>query len=397
MPTALLDLSMLGTNTRTRSIGRYISDLAVSLGAAPQTTTDMRVLGIERLGVMGGATVTHDLAGAVARLTDPHQRAIAHADWAYRVRLLLAGAARRAAPDLVHTGHPNATPLGELGCPRVTTCHDLIPLRFPRHYLGWRDGYRPGREKLDLRRYAAADHIIAVSETTASDLVELLDIRASKITVVHNGVDLERWQSEPGEHDQAVREGLGLSQASYVLCVGAANWRKNPEGALEALAKARARLADQDLVLVWAARLGSESRAKLQRQARALGIAGALRMIGYVSDTELAALYRGAVAQLFVSRAEGFGYPIVEAMATGCPVITSNISSMAEIAGDAAILVDPENIEAIAEGIVALARDDDERRRFAQLGVLRARQFALEHMANKTLDVYRDVIARRGR
>lgn len=389
MPTALLDLSVLATNTRTRGIGRYVSDLALALDAAPRTTSDLRVLGIEHLDVTGSATIAHDLKAAVARLTDPGKRAMPHAEWAYRVRLLLARAVKRIAPDVLHAGHPNATPLGQLPCPRVVTCHDLIPLRFPQHYLDWRDGFRAGRTRLDLRRYHSADHVIAVSETTAKDLVEMLGVPAKKITVVHNGVDLGRWRSEPAEHDHAVRRRLGLETTSYVLCVGAANWRKNPEGALEALRRASERRPDHSLTLVWAARLGAEEHRALTERARALGIEDAVKLVGWVSDPDLAALYRGAVAQLFVSRAEGFGYPVIEAMAAGCPVITSNLSSMAEIAGDAALLVDPERPDEIADALVTLAESVAERRRLAQRGLERARRFALAKMAAATLDVYR--------
>jgi glycosyltransferase involved in cell wall biosynthesis len=116
-------------------------------------------------------------------------------------------------------------------------------------------------------------------------------------------------------------------------------------------------------------------------------------LLGYIPDDALGALYRGAVAQLFVSRAEGFGYPVVEAMAAGAPVITSNRSSMAEIAGDAAILVDPEDPRAIADAITALGQSESERRRLSARGAARAHRFSLERMAEETIDVYRDVIA----
>ncbi|MCA9597964.1 MAG: glycosyltransferase family 4 protein [Myxococcales bacterium] len=393
MATTLLDLSVLATNTRTRGIGRYVADLALGIARAKRETTDLRVLGIERLGWVGNSVVTEDLEGAVERLTDLSVPARAHANWAYRVRVSLAAAAQSVAPDLIHTGHPNATPIGDLPCPRVTTCHDLIPLHYPKHYLTWRDGYRVGREKLDHRRYHSARHVIAVSQTTADDLIGLLRVPAEKVTVVYNGVDLSRWSSEPGEGDAEVRARYGLSEASYILGVGAANWRKNPVGTIQALARARKSVADQNLMLVWAARLGSETQRLLVSTARQEGVEDAVRLIGYVPDDELAALYRGAVAQVFVSRAEGFGYPVVEAMATGCPVITSDRSSMAEIAGDAAVLVDPEQTDAIADAIVQLATDPDARFSFAQRGVARAQQFSLEKMARRTLDVYRKVIA----
>jgi len=390
--TALLDLTVLATHARTRGIGRYVADLALGLARAGKRADDLRVLGVEELGFAGGAQVTEDLSGAVQRLSRSSVQA--HATWAYRVRVALSAAARALSPDVLHTGHPNATPLGNPGCPRVTTCHDLIPLRFPKHYVGWRDGTRASREWLDRRRFHSADHVIAVSESTANDLITLLGVSPQRITVVHNGVDLARWSSEPGEQDGAVRARLGLSESHYVLCVGSADFRKNHHGMLAALAKVRRARPDSDVVMVWAARLDLGMQLELRRSALEHGVSGALKLVGYVSDEELAALYRGAVAQLFPSRAEGFGYPVVEAMAAGCPVVTSDRSSLAEIAGDAAYQVDPEDDDAIADAIQTLLTDSGERDRMSARGTVRARRFALERMAEGTLEVYRDVVAR---
>jgi glycosyltransferase involved in cell wall biosynthesis len=388
--TALLDLSVLATEARTRGIGRYVGDLA--RGLAGISSPDVRVLGLEHLSWLGSPDVTEDLRGAVERLTSSKTPMEPHASWAYRLRVGLAAATRAVAPDLVHTGHPNATPLGNLGCPRVTTCHDLIPLRYPQHYLDWRDGFRQGRELLDYRRFHSAAHVIAVSETTANDLTTLLGVAGSKITVVYNGVDLAKWSAEPGDHDREIRAKHGVSESSYVLCVGAADWRKNHESVLHGLGRARARAPEAEIVLCWAARLDSSTQSDLRRAARAHGVADALRLIGYVDDEELAALYRGASAQLFPSRAEGFGYPVIEAMSAGCPVITSDRSSLVEVAGDAAILVDPEDSEAIEKAILRLVEDDDERRRLSVRGSARAKQFSIERMARETLEVYKRVI-----
>ena len=394
MPTVLLDLSVLTTNARTLGIGRYVADLARGLARVTQGSR-FRVLGVERLGFVGSERITEDLDGAVARLRDSRIAARPHVEWAYRVRVGLARAARRVSPDLVHTGHPGATPLGKFDCARITTCHDLIPLRYPRHYLTWRDGYRRGRQQLDQRRFHSATHVIAVSETSANDLITLLGIPASKITVVHNGVDLDRWTSEPAEEDTQARVRFDVAERSYILAVGDTNWRKNPEGVLRALAIARRRLRSHDLTLVWAARLNPVARGKLILMATELGVQDSLVLAGYVSDADLAALYRGAVAQVFVSRAEGFGYPALEAMAAGCPVITSDRSSMAEIAGDSAILVNPESPAAIADPITELAQDAEERRRWSQRGVARAARFSLDAMARNTLDVYEHVVTQR--
>jgi len=392
--TALLDLSVLATKTRTRGIGRYVADLATGIARRADTAPDLRVLGVEQLSWVGTADVTEDLSGAVQRLTAPGAPTRSHSSWASRVRLALGAATRAISPDLLHTGHPNATPLGKTGCPRVTTCHDLIPLRFPDRYLHALDGYRPGRERLDFRRYHSAEHVIAVSETTANDLTTLLGVPSSKITVVYNGVDLQRWSSEPVHGDAEVRERYGLSESSYVLCVGAADWRKNHDRMLAALAEVRRRMPDSPVVLGWAAQLDLATQLELKRSAFEHGVGSAFRFLGYVSDQELAALYRGALAQLFVSRAEGFGYPVVEAMACGCPVITSDRSSLAEVAGDAAVQLEPENSSAIADAILQLAQNDETRQQLSARGASRALGFSIERMADQTLEVYRQVVRR---
>ncbi len=392
MITALFDLSVLATSTRTRGIGRYIADLAHALGSAAHE--DVRVRGIERLHLSGRADVADDLDAAVWRLTASGAPRIAHAAWSYRVRVAAARATRALAPDVLHLGHPAATPLGNPGCPRVTTCHDLIPLLYPAHYLDWRDGFFVGRWWLDHRRFHSADHVIAVSESTAHDLVAVIGVPARRITVVHSGVDATRWSPLADADDAGARARFGLDGARYLLFVGAADWRKNAEGMLRALAIARR--SEPDLVLAWAARLDPDELDAVRSAAREAGVGDALRLLGYVPDAELAALYRGALAQLFVSRAEGFGYPLLEAMASGCPVIASDRATMAEIAGDAAWLVDPERPEAIADAIVGLTRSGSERQRLRDAGIARAARFTLARMAAGTLDVYRDV-ARRGR
>src|SRR5690606_33662556 len=145
----------------------------------------------------------------------------------------------------------------------------------------------------------------------------------------------------------------------------------------------------------WAGRLSAEDRQRVCAAAEEAGVADAVQLLGYVPDAELAALYRGATAQVFVSRAEGFGYPVVEAMACGCPVITSNRSSMIEMAEDAALTVDPEDPDAIAGAIVLLADDNAERRRLAERGVHRAQHYSLRKMGERTLEAYRHVVGSR--
>ena len=385
----LLDLSVLATATTTRGIGRYVSDLALELCRLAEERSDVQLLGVEALPWLGRTRVSDDVRGSVERLVLRPRRQ-AHAAWAYQVRLSLPRAVRKAAPDVLHSGHPNATPVGRVACPRVVTCHDLIPLVYPEHHTDWRDGGARGRLHLDRRRFHRADHVIAISHATANDLMMRLDVPRAKITVVHNGVDLSRWKPEPRSDDAAVRVAHGLN-SPYLLCVGAANWRKNSEGVMQGLVRARRQIGKNDLVVAWAARLGKDDQERVLSAAHAAGVADAVKLLGYVSDPDLAALYRGATAQVFVSRAEGFGYPVVEAMASGCPVITSNRSSLIEIADGAALTVDPEDADAIADAIVLLADDNGERHRLRARGIARAERFSLRRMAEQTLEVYASV------
>jgi glycosyltransferase involved in cell wall biosynthesis len=391
MATAALDIGVLQSSSRYRGIGRYTHDLARGLGAIKQPD-GLRVVGFELRSWTGRAALVSDLASAADRLADPDAPMMTHTRWAHRQRLVFARALRSSGADLVHNPHPEATPIGRLGCLRVITCHDLIPYRYPEFYAGWRDGYATGRRWLDRRRYHAADHIIAVSHATASDLISLAQVPASKITVVHNGVDLSKWSPSPEPDDAGIRDRHDLAEQPYLLYVGAAEWRKNPHGMMSALKLARSRPGCGELVLAWAGKLDGSWGRRIARAADELGLDNVVRPLGFVSDRDLAALYRGAVAQLFISRVEGFGYPVIEAMASGCPVVASNCSSTAEIATDAALSVDPEDHEAIAAAIAALVTDEGERSRLREAGLLRARRFSLERMALATREVYRELL-----
>jgi alpha-1,3-rhamnosyl/mannosyltransferase len=140
--------------------------------------------------------------------------------------------------------------------------------------------------------------------------------------------------------------------------------------------------------LVWAGRPAPGRIDAIRRLARELGQADAFVELGHVADHDLTALYRRAACLLFVSRCEGFGYPLVEAMASGCPVIASGTSSLAEVAGDAAVTVDPEAPAAIADAMRLLLDDPAERQRFVAAGAERARSFSVASMARATIQIY---------
>lgn len=384
---AVLDVSALATATRRTGIGRYLFDLALAL---PQASSDADVLLLCQLHWASAARFEPARNAALDRWFDAQRAPSAYWGWTYKVRVAMARALREIGADVVHSGHPNATPLGSLPCPRIVTCHDLIPLVYPNRYLSLGDGYGPGRRRLDQRRYHQSAHVIAVSQATRAQLIELLGVPESRISVVHNGVELERWRSEPQTLDAGVLDRLQI-RAPFVVYAGGADWRKNAEGMFGALKRCERHPLGRELQLVWAGSLNSETQRRLRRAAREQGVDGRLVLTGYVSDAELASLYRQATALLFVSRMEGFGYPIIEAMACGCPVITSDRSSMAEIAGTSAKLVDPENHEQIAAALTELLDSASERARLSALGLERCRTFSTGRMAEETLAVYESV------
>jgi glycosyltransferase involved in cell wall biosynthesis len=243
--------------------------------------------------------------------------------------------------------------------PLVVTVHDLAVFRHPEAFNRWTRTYSP---QVVPRVLAAARRIIAVSEFTRRELVELLHVPADKIRVVPNGVD-----------EEFTREGPA-AEGEYVLAVGTLEPRKNLERLVEA-----ARRNDIELRVVGARGWGGVE----------LGGNG-VRWLGEVSDADLARLYRGALCVAYPSVYEGFGIPVLEAMACGAPVVTSRGTAMEELAGGAAVLVDPSDPAELAVGIERAAAERD---RLVALGLERARGFRWDAIADATVGVYREAAA----
>lgn len=379
----LLDLSLLATPTTARGVGRYAKELARGLHRWASDDPEWSVLAIAKLPLMGPPAVTEDIPALLGDL-EARQHNTARASWASRVRLGLGRAVQVSEADLVHSLDPEATPLTSLSCPRVVTCHHVESTTLPQVW----HGVRATVARSDRRRFSRADRIIAISRATAQELITRLNVARDKIAVVHNGTDLTRWKSQPAADDAERRRALGVGQRPYLLCVGSVNARKNVDGVLTGLAKARRLIGSRDLELCWAAKLDRSEVNELADKAMKAGVTDAVHQVGYVPDADLAALYRGATALVFASKREGFGYPVVEAMACGCPVITSNCSSLIEVAERAAVTVDPDDTEAIADAIVLLADGNAERRRLSKAGVHRAAHFSVDRMVEKTLAAY---------
>jgi len=385
----VVDLTALATPGGVRGIGRYIRELALGLSALPEDA----LRGLELVGLLsvdwnGDFRVTHDLGEFEDRHRASPPTGADYYSWAYRQRLALFRALRRIGADIVHICDPHATPLflRVFGIRKIVTCHDLVPTRYPEHYMGLGDGGPFIGKLIERRRYTGADLVIAVSEATKHDVRTLLGVPESRVVRVYNGMDVGRWAAEPPGDGAAVLRRLGILEP-YALYAGGSDFRKNVEGMLGGIAAARA--AGVDLTLAWAGNLEPRHRAAVEARVHAAKLSSAVRLLGFVSDTDLAHLYRRALAHLFVSRLEGFGFTVVEAMASGCPIVTTQGGSLGEVAGDAALTVDPEDPVAIGGALVRLAREPALRSELEERGRRRAPRFSREAQARGTLEAYR--------
>ncbi|MEQ8764852.1 MAG: glycosyltransferase family 1 protein [Planctomycetota bacterium] len=230
-----------------------------------------------------------------------------------------------------------------------------------------------------------AQRIVTISEHAKSEIVRQLSIDSDRVTVLRPGVSL-RFHAEghPERERWRLQERYGI-QGDYVLFVGTTDPRKNLACLLEAFALA-GEDAPQRLVLAGQAGAGSaDTRAAIER----LGLKGRVVLTGFVDDDDLPALYRCARLFAFPSLIEGFGLPVVEAMACGCPVITSNRSCLPEVAGDAALLVDPLDVGALAEAIVHVHRDHIARQDLIVAGRERAQEYSWREYVNGHLSLLR--------
>ena len=314
---------------------RYVNELTAALGGEPEVE-------LRRYGFGGGGR-------SVAALRD--------AVWYPAV---LPARARRDGVDVLHCPTFRA-PLRS-PTPLVVTFHDLAVFRHPDAFNAWTRRY----SALMVPRVArAATAIVAVSEFTKRELIELLGMPAEKVRVIPNGVAASFR-----------REG-SASEGDYVLAVSTLEPRKNLPRLVEAYR--RASLNGLEL-LVAGARGWGDVRVE----------GDGIRLLGEVQDDELARLYRGARCVAYVSLYEGFGLPVLEAMACGAPVVAGRNEASEEIAGSAAVLVDPLDPDAIAAGLAeAIGRRDELRQR----GLERARTFHWREVARATVEVYREATA----
>ncbi len=297
--------------------------------------------------------------------------------WVLGEQTLLPLLAARAGVELVHSMASTAPLWGRFR--RVVTVHDLIYARFPDAHTGIRD---KGMRVLVPSAARRSDRVIADSHSTREDLVELLGLARDRIDVVPLGLGAVRREQPLPERD--VRTHLELGERAVVLSLSA----KRPHKNLLALIGALAQIAPERRPVLVIPGYPTAHESELRARAAALGIAGDLRFPAWLSNAELEGLWSITRAFVFPSLYEGFGLPVLEAMARGVPVACSNASSLPEVAGEAALLFDPHDQAAIASAISRLLSDETLRARLQARGVARARQFTWERTARLTLESY---------
>lgn len=285
--------------------------------------------------------------------------------------------------DLYHATHyvlPAVVP-GRV----VVTIHDIIHLLYPE-FLPSRLAFLYAQRML-RRSLLRANRIIAVSQNTKADLMHHFEVDGRKIQVVYNGVDETfRRRLPPADLERWLRD-LGLRRP-YLLFVGnPEKAHKNLDRVVQALARAL-KIHPFEGNLVCVGDRGS-AQFKIRQRAEQCGVAERLQFLGHVAEEALPAIYQGAMLFLYPTLYEGFGLPVVEAMASGVPVITSNTSSLKEIAEGYAHLVDPLNLDAMARAIAHCMADEKHRASLAKLGLRRSQDFRWDRTAEKTMEIYR--------
>lgn len=294
--------------------------------------------------------------------------------------VFLSGKIKKYNLDIFH-GLSNELPSGihKTSIPSVVTIHDLIFMRYPEFY-------KPVDRKIYFRKmkYAchAADKIIAISRQTQNDVVTFFQVSPEKVEVIYQPVSATFFKKKD-EKDVFAKYHL---PEKYILAVGTLESRKNQLTLLEALNQLNAEI---PLVLV-----GKPTTyiAELKKFIAENGMENQVIFLSGLPENELAALYQNALISVYISVFEGFGLPIIESMASGCPVLTSSVSCLPETAGDAAVLCNPADVNDVAGKLESLLADESLRKQIVQKGVDRAKAFHPEIYAQKLNSLYANLL-----
>ncbi len=377
----LVDMTALNTPSRERGIGRYVKGLCRAL-AARADSAGLSLSGLVRhRGPVSGALDPALQFGGDPKIVPSTLQYQRHK---MERRLFLGSLARRTGTRLLHLPDPPGTPI-DMRVPRIVTCHDLIPLVLAKDYLAPVPGARALQWARDFARYRTARRVIAISDATRTDLLNYLGIAPERVDVVHSGVDHDRFSAvEVDGERERMQTRLGFD-APFLLCLGASDKRKN----LPLLVRAFGRSGiAPDVKLVFAGPISASQRQRLGRTIKDSGVVGRVHILGYIEDALLVALFRHCLAYVFPSSYEGFGLPILEAMACGAPTLTSTLSALGEVAGDAALTVPALNEELLGAGIERIVSDAALRAALRERGLEHVKAFTWARCAEQTLACY---------
>jgi glycosyltransferase involved in cell wall biosynthesis len=279
--------------------------------------------------------------------------------------------------------------LKQKGCKIVVTCHDLVQFVYPEILKDQArfPAFSMASWKYSVQGMKKADRVIAVSTNTAKDVTSMLSVGAEKVIVVPNGVE-DKFYQLPADEVLKIKKSYESSPDTFCLLnVGTNHQRKNIDNILKSLVVLRDRGVP---VKLW--KVGSEFSPDQQKLIRSHNLEPMITFISTPDKSTLVRLYNAADALLAPSLYEGFGLTILEAMACGTPVISANVSSLPEVAGDAAILVDPLNIQAIADAVCALQSDEKLRQRYIEQGLVRTKHFSWRSSTEQVVQVYESLI-----
>ena len=384
------------------------SDLSLSFAAEASWVSELQLLAYdrERAGRLTGRirrawhqpdVADSEGAALIARILAEESQGRDARKIRASLMLLNAGARRSTLPGAYDVVHSMRTPLPAgsriSARMRALTVHDVIPLLHPEWmYQGAEPEVRAIMSSIDVER----DCVVANSETTAADVAALLGMSRERIFVTPLAAAADVFHAgEPAGRIDQVRARYGIPGGMYVLSLCTLEPRKN----LPHLIRAFFRLVDQErlpelhLVLVGPTGWKAEDLFATLEQRPDLG--SRIRLTGFVPDEDLAALYAGARVFAYPSLYEGFGLPVLEAMQCGTPVVTSNTSSLPEVAGDAAVSVSPGDGDALCEALRRVITDDAWAAELRRRGLARAGLFSWDRTADLTVRAYRRMLAMR--
>ena len=269
--------------------------------------------------------------------------------------------------------------------PSLLTVHDLSFVHYPNTFTPALVNYL---EQVVPRSVSRATHILADSQATKEDLINLWNTVPEKVTVLYSGVDRRFRPGKEGKEFEAVRRKYELGDAPYLFSVSTIQPRKNYQMLIRAFRPVAAKYPHNLVIAGGKGWLYDQVLAEVNAQ----GLEDRVRFTGFIDDADLPALYSGATLFVFPSLYEGFGLPLLEAMACGVPVLTSNSSSLPEVAGDAAVQLSPEDQDMWTWSISQLLDDPLRRANLVAAGFLQARQFSWRASAEHLLSIYRELL-----